>query len=484
MRSLIVVGGGIAGLAAAYFAHRRARAAGEQIKITLLERDQYLGGKILTERVDGFVLEAGPDTFLATKPWGVSLCRELGISGRLQGTNQQYKNTYVLLDGHLHTLPEGLTMMIPTRIAPMVKTSLLSWTAKARMALDFFLPPNHQAGEESLGQFISRRLGRPAYERLIEPLLSGIYAGDGDALSLQATFPYLRDLELNHGGLIKGALAMRRKMALAGNRNGNPPRLTTRSVFLTPRSGLAEIVERLSEELQAHGVRLHTGVAATRIEVQIDRQESYLVEVAGGDRLAAGGLILATPSFASARLLAEVDPGLVKELQAIPYVSTATISLAYQEKDLPRKLDGYGYVIPRREGRKALACTWTSTKFPHRAPPGYALLRVFAGRAGLEADLPWDESGLLRLAKDELRQTLGITAQPVLERVFIWEQAMPQYNLGHPSRLARIGEHLNRLPGLALAGNAYRGIGIPDCIHSGQLAAEKVLDEMGITAPA
>jgi protoporphyrinogen/coproporphyrinogen III oxidase len=398
----------------------------------------------------------------------VALCRELGLGERLHGTNPQQKSTYVLRCDRLHPLPDGLTMMIPTQVGPMVRTNLLSWPQKARMGLDFVLPPRPRNGDESLGEFVSRRLGRAAYENLIEPLMSGIYAGDGDRLSLGATFPYLRDLELEYGGLAKGALAMRKKMALS--RSSAPG---SRSAFLTPTTGLIEIVEALVDRLSAGGADLRLSSPVRRLTRADGLYQAHLAE---GSTLAAEGVILAAPAYAAGDLIQELDPSLAADLLAIPYTSTATVSLAYSQDDLPHPLDGYGYVIPRREGRRALACTWTSTKFPHRAPPGYALVRVFVGRAGQEDQMPWDEPGLLALAQEELALTLGITAEPALSRVFRWERAMPQYNLGHPTRLERIEAALKNWPGLALAGNGYRGIGIPDCIRSGELAASRVME--------
>lgn len=466
-KRLIVIGGGIAGLSAAYFAQKKAVQENLPLRLTLLESEPRWGGKILTERRDGFVIEGGPDTFLATKPWGIALCRELGLEERLHGTNPHKRNTYVMRSGRLAPLPDGLTMMIPSRFAPMIRTGLLTWPQKTRMGLDFFLPPQPLDGDESLGAFVTRRLGRAAYERLIEPLMSGIYAGDGDLLSLQSTFPYLREMEIKHGGLIKGALAARRRMASNGR-----TRQGSRSIFLTPATGLSELVEALVARLEQGGTDLRAGTPAGRLTYL---NGIYRIDLADGTQLEAEAVILAAPAFAAGDLLNDLDPGLAAELRAIPYTSTATVSLAYRQEDLPRELDGYGYVIPRCEGRRALACTWTSTKFPHRAPDGAVLLRVFAGRAGQEGDIPWDEDGLKTLAREELRLTLGITAQPLLSKAYLWEQAMPQYNLGHPERLERIEARLARWPGLALAGNGYRGIGIPDCIHSGEAAVDRVL---------
>jgi oxygen-dependent protoporphyrinogen oxidase len=472
--SELIIGGGIAGLAAAYYAVKRAQAAGTPVQVTLIEAGAQWGGKIRTERVAAaggqFIIEGGPDTFLASKPWGVALCRELGLGERLHGTNPKQRNTYVLHRGRLLPLPDGLAMMIPSDIPSILRSGLLTWPDKLRMGLDFVLPPRPLNGDETLGAFVSRRLGRPAYENLIEPLMSGIYAGDGDALSLQATFPYLRDLELKHGSLARGALALRKKSAAAG-KQAQPAMQGSRSAFLTPTTGLAEVVAALVNFLHTHGVDLRLNAAAQRVAFDEGR---YHVELAGGETLDAGALILAAPAPVSGSLLAALDPELAALLRSIPYVSTATVSLAYCQEDLARPLDGYGYVIPRREGRRALACTWTSTKFPHRAPAGTALLRVFVGRAGQEDAIDWDEAALLALARDELRLTLGIQAEPLLSRVFIWEAAMPQYNLGHPEKLSVIETALEAHPRLALAGNGYRGIGIPDCIHSGELAVQKV----------
>jgi oxygen-dependent protoporphyrinogen oxidase len=356
-------------------------------------------------------------------------------------------------------------------VPSILRSHLISWFGKTRMGLDFLIPAKNVSGDESLGAFVSRRLGREAYENLIEPLMSGIYAGDGDQLSLASTFPYLRDLETKHGSLARGAIEMRKKM----NANGQKIQ-GSRSAFLTPTTGLAEIVEKLVERLKSNvDLRLNTRV--TRITRSDLRPSTFDLELDTGETLEADSIILATPAYASGQLLASFDPELASTLQSIPYASTATVSLAYRLSDVPRELDGYGYVIPRREGRKALACTWTSTKFPHRAPEGYALIRVFVGRAG--QDIPWDENELLDLACEELNLTLGITAEPLLSRIFMWDKAMPQYNLGHPEILKRIDAALESHPGLALAGNGYRGIGIPDCIHSGELAVEKILKHEG-----
>jgi protoporphyrinogen/coproporphyrinogen III oxidase len=462
MKHIVIAGGGIAGLAAAYYAAGKLSEA----RITLIESSARWGGKITTDRVPlkggQFIIEGGPDTFLATKPYATSLCKELGLGERLHGTNSKQKNTFVLHHNKLEALPDGLAMMIPTNVQAILKSNLVSWFGKARMGMDFLQPAKAVNGDESLGTFVSRRLGREAYENLIEPLMSGIYAGDGDLLSLASTFPYLRDLELKYGSLARGALEMRKKS------NGKAVQ-GSRSAFLTPTTGLVEIVDALVKYLQSNNVDLRLNTKVLSINHLAPEIWNLTLDT---ETLQADALILATPAYVSGQLLGSTDSELAAVLQSIPYASTATVTLAYRQSDLPRPLDGYGYVIPRREGRRALACTWTSTKFPHRAPEGYALIRVFVGRAGQE--IPWNENDLFELAKEELKLTLGITANPLLSRVFLWDKAMPQYNLGHPEFLKRIDAALKRHPGLALAGNGYRGIGIPDCIHSGELAVERV----------
>ena len=460
MNRVVIVGGGIAGLAAAY---RLAQTAPD-LPVSLLEGEARLGGKIVTERVDGFVIEGGPDSFLSLKPRGVGLCQALGLEARLRGPDPKFRRTYVMRGRRLHELPEGLTGLIPTRLGPMARSGLISPLGKLRMALDYVLPPGAPNGDESLAAFVERRLGRELYDRLIEPLMGGIYAGDGEQLSLAATFPQLRRAELEHGGLIKGVLAERAKQPAAALDANRWP------AFVTPASGVAELVEALQQRLSGVDVRL--GQRATRVEAA---SAGYTVELETGERLDARAVIFATPAFATAELVSEIDSRAAAALRAIPYVSTATVSVAYPLADIPRPLAGYGYIIPRAENLPVLACTWTSTKFPHRAPPGFALIRAFIGRAGQEEALQGTDDELLRLVRAELRRTLGISAAPIFHRLFRWPRAMPQYTLGHQARLAAIEQRLAALPGLFVAGSSYRGIGLPDCIQSGEQAAEAAL---------
>jgi len=456
LKRTIIVGGGITGLAVAY----RLKQVAPDVAVTLIEREARLGGKIVTDRVDDFVIEGGPDTFLSYKPRGLGLCRELGLEARLQGTNSAHRRTYVARADQLYDLPEGLTGLIPTRLGPLLRSRLISPWGKLRMGLDYVIPPRAADGDESVAAFVERRLGREVYARLIEPLLSGIYAGDGAQLSLAATFPQLRQAELSSGGLIKGVLAARR-LAPVLQPNGQ-----AWPAFVTPTTGLAEIVEALEAHLA--NVEIVRPVDVVSLEAA---SPGYRVNLANGEQRAADAVILATPAFAAAGLVAGVDAPLAAALRAIPYVSTATLSVAYPVADILRPLDGYGYLIPQAENRPILACTWTSSKFPHRAPPGFGLIRAFIGRANQPDALQRDDEDLVGLVRAELKRTLGITAPPSLWRLFRWPHAMPQYTLGHLERLAVIDRRLQAHPGLFVAGHAYRGVGIPDCIASGETAA-------------
>ncbi|MDH5507188.1 MAG: protoporphyrinogen oxidase, partial [Anaerolineae bacterium] len=448
-----------------------ALAAGRSIAITILDSADYWGGKIKTDVQDGFVVEGGPDAYLVTKPQMRALAHELGLQADLQGTNPDFSATYILNKGRLASIPTGLTMTIPTEFAPMLKTRLLTWPQKIRMGFDFIIPPSKHTGDESLAGFISRRLGRAAYEKLVGPLLSGIYAGDGDRLSLQSTFPNLRQMELEHGGLIKGALALRRKRAQMAKPSSSPAKPKSRSIFESPRSGLVSIVNALVKHLEQAGVDMR--LQSSLVEI-LPTKSGYILTLAQGAQIPADAVVLAAPAYVAGQLLQSIAPQLAHELAQIEYVSTATVSLAYPLDVLPSDLSGYGYIIPQHEDSQALACTWTSSKWHGRAPQGFALLRVFVGRIQDAQALPHEESALIAIARRELRQTMHITAEPANAWVFRWEKAMPQYNLGHPERLERIQTHLAAHPALALAGSGYHGIGMPDCIRSGILAAEKI----------
>ena len=458
----VIVGGGIAGLSAAYALNNQARQAGLKLHITLIESRDRLGGVIQTEKLDGFVVEGGPDSFVSTKPWAVELCQELGIAGQLQEANTQ-RRVYMMRKGQLIEIPKGLTMMVPTKAGEFVRSPLMSPVGKLRLGLDLVLPRRRGIGDESVRSFVSRRLGGEAYERLIGPLMAGIYGGDGDRMSLQATMPIWHEWEHRYGSLTRAAWANRTA------HNGG-----SESIFLTPKGGLGELVQSLVEAMEGVEIRKNTAVAEV-----LRSPSGFTLTAAEGETFSAEVLILAAPAYAAARMLSNTDPGLAQELSAIEYSSSATVSLAFRRADVKHPLDGHGYLIPRHEHRPALACTWTSEKFPHRAHEGMVLLRVFFGQG--EGEFTWgeDEDMLRVAAQEELDATLGIQAEPLFIRVFHWPRALPQYTLGHLQRVGGIRRGLATRPGLLLAGAAYKGVGIPDCIHSGQRAAEAAMDYLG-----
>lgn len=467
---VVVLGGGITGLAAA---HRLVKDA-PGVRVTLVEAEDRLGGKIATERVDGFVIEAGPDSFLSSKPRGVGLSEEVGLGNRLIGVTPREKRAFILHAGRLHDLPEGLTGLVPTRLGPLARSSLLSPVGKARIALDYLIPARKGQEDEPLGAFVRRRLGDEAWERMVEPLMAGIYGGNGDDLSLAATFPQLREAERRHGGLIRGVLAAR---AAAPPSTDDRPR----SAFLKPAGGLGDLVHALERRLHDGGAAIRTGIAAASIS---RTGNTYDIRLDNGETLTADALIVATPASAASHLLADIDSALAGELAAIPHTSSTIVTLAFRREQIPHPLAGHGYVVPRVEGSPILAGTWSSRKWAGVAPEGREVLRVFLGRAGMRSfdAASMDDATLIALAREEVATRLGASGPPVFARVHRWLDGMPQYVMGHPERVVRIEQATLAHPGLLLAGAAYRGVGIPDCIASGERAARSAIDHLSATA--
>jgi protoporphyrinogen/coproporphyrinogen III oxidase len=452
---VLVVGGGIAGLTAAYRLERLAPEA----DVVLLERDGRVGGKLLTERLGGYLVEAAPDSFLSRKRAALELCEELELGPELVGRRPENARSFVRRGGELHPLPEGLTGLVPTNLDALNESRLLSDVGKERFADEVDVPPAPPGDDESIASFVSRRFGREAYDALVEPLMTGIYGGDGELLSLRATFPQLRALELEHGSVLRGF-------------DAQPRTERTRPPFLSLRAGMAELPGVLRDRLERTVVRTGSAVAAVR-----PSRQGYSAALETGEELEAGGLVLATPAFVTAQLLAGVDSDLAELLGEIPYASSVVVTLGYDEAVLEHPLDGYGYVVPRGEGGDVLACTWSSSKWEGRAPEGKVLVRVYAGRYGGRDLGAGSDEDLVALARDELR-VLGLGAEPDLVRVHRWPGGMPQYVLGHPERLERIARVLQEHPGLELAGAAYDGVGIPDCIASGERAAASVVESL------
>lgn len=463
MYQVAIVGGGIAGLATAYSLQRR---GGGAVDYKLIESSSTFGGKITSLHERGFIVEGGPDSFITQKTAAVELCRELGLGGHLIGTNDAARKIFVWSRGKLRPMPEGVMLIIPTKVTPFLKSSLISWPGKLRMGLDAVIPPRRGDGDETLAHFVRRRLGAEALDKIAEPMIAGIYVADAENLSLKSTFPRFLDLERQHGSLLRGMMRQRRAKPSNG-RSPNGHSGTT--MFMTLRGGVQELTERLVAELKPESLLLNKSVVGMRQE-----GGKYVLKVNDGAEIRSDAAVLAAPAYVAANLVRKIDPILASGLDRIRYVSTATVSLGFKRADVSHPLEGFGFVVPRSERRKIIACTWSSTKFNHRAPAGYVLLRVFMGGAHAEHLAEQEEDAIAEMARGELREMVGIDATPVLTQVYRWHKANPQYELGHQERVADIDRRSAEHPGLYLTGAAYHGVGIPDCIQDGARVAEEI----------
>ena len=471
-RRVCVVGGGISGLAAAYELTRRRDPTAPAPEVLLLEASPRLGGTVRTERRDGFLLEHGPDSFISEKPEALALAREIGLASRLLETNAAHRRSFIVRGGRLRPVPEGFHLLAPARVWPFVTTDIFSWAGKARMALDLFLPrraPEGEDDDESLAAFVRRRFGREALERMAQPMVGGIYTADPERLSLRATMPRFLEMERAHRSVILALWRARR--GANGAREGTSG--ARYGLFLSFDDGMQVLTDRLAALLPEGTARLNTRVVAASPDAATQR---WRLRTAAGETLTADALCLALPAYASAELLRETDAELADELAAIPYASTATVNLAYRRTDVPHPLDGFGFVVPFAERRAALACTFSSVKFAGRAPEGRVLLRAFVGGALQPEMFALDEGEMLARVREDLRALLGVSAPPLFAEVARWPRSMAQYHLGHLARLARIRRRLARFPSLKLAGNAYHGAGLPDCVRSGTAAAIEMMN--------
>ncbi len=528
-KRVAVVGGGITGLAAA---HRLTELSQERhcaTDVTLFEAGDRPGGVLQTERHDGYCVELGPDSMLTQVPWGLDLCRRIGFEDQLIGTNDAHRQTYIVRGGRLLRLPEGLAIMAPSRIWPTVRSPILSAVGKARLACEVFIPQRGDSGDESLADFARRRFGRETFERLVQPLVSGIYMADPELLSMRAALPRFVAMEAKHSSLIRAARrAVREKAksaassaassaAAADNSADSPgdsaaeasgPRY---SMFVAPREGLGSLAAALADRLPSGVLRLRT-----RVE-QLERQENgrwrlHLSRPATGSvtgtssgsttdsatdsatdspsaqRTGHGrahgpgprteefdAVIVAAPSQHAAHLLGPVDRSLATDLATIQHAGCAVVIAAYAREQVGHPLDGFGFVVPQVERRDIIACTFSSVKYAGRAPTGDVLFRVFMGGATRPDLLEKEDSELLSIAARELRDLAGVRDDAKWARVARWPNIMPQYHVGHLALVDRIETTVASLPGLELAGNSYRGVGIPHCIHSGEQAAERVV---------
>jgi oxygen-dependent protoporphyrinogen oxidase len=481
---IAIVGGGMAGLGAARVLED-ARTADPAVDWHLYEDEQRFGGKVHTVRRDGFVVEGGPDSAIIEKHWPITMARRLGIGDRFEDSNEGIRKSFVFTRGRLHELPEGIILMVPTRMVPFALSSLMTWPGKVRMGMDLVLPRGGAArgagtnGDESLGDFVRRRLGKEALARIAEPIVAGIHAGDPEQMSVRATFPMFLDMEQKHRSLILAMLKRRKarqKAAAAGGGHGGAPRPEggPRSYFYSFKSGLQELSDAIVASLPPE--RLHGGSAVKTMASCGAGSGAYELQLADGSRVVVDAVVLATPAWASGGLLRTVAPLPAADLSSIEYVSTATASLAFRRDQVEHDLTGFGFVVPRAENRSVMATTWSSSKFPGRAPEGRVLLRSFLGRAGIEAAAQLDDAEMTKLVRAELREVMGIAAEPEFVEIFRWPRGMPQYRVGHVELVDKIEAGVAGVPGIELAGGAYHGIGIGDCLREGAAAAERALE--------
>lgn len=470
-RTVAVIGGGISGLSTAYALHERAAAAGIAIRCAVVDAASDWGGKIVTHRVGDLVTEAGPDSFLSQKQAALDFCAKLGLTDQLINTNETGKRACVFSQGRLRELPEGLVVISPNQLGPFLRSGLLSWSGLARMGLDLALPVKRSLGDESLAGFFRRRMGRQAFERMLEPLMAGIYAGDAEQMSVQATFPRFVELEQQYGSVIRGMMTARKASPSA---TSSGPK---RTMFVSLKNGLSDLVTALVRRLTEQGVTLRGGCAVDALRVRSHQLGRWMYDVIlnDGSALSVDSLVLATPAYVSADLVRPLTPIAGGLLEMIPYASTATIAMAFPRAAVSGAAEGFGFVVPRAEGRDLIAATWTSLKWPHRAPPDQLLVRCYVGGVGREAILQLDDQALVARVREELASMCGVKAEPGYVEVNRWMKAMPQYTLGHLERLNQIEAALSRYGGLVLTGAGYRGVGIPDCIRDGAVAADRVV---------
>ena len=468
MKRVAIIGGGISGLAAAFYLERERR-KGSELEYTLFESAPRLGGVMWSERVDGCLIEAGPDSFLTEKPWANTLCRDLGIDDQIVGSNDEARKTFILVNGRLVPMPDGLMFMVPTKLLPTIFTRLFTWGTKIKMAGELLARPRTMNGDESAADFVSRHYGDEVVDRLADPLLSGVYGGDADSLSVKAVLPRFVDMEAKYGSLSRGMLKARAKMKAA---MAQAPRSERRgkALFSSMRDGMQQLVDSVLAQLSPRALRVSTPVRGLEF-----RNGEWLVLKQGGGSEPYDHVIVATPAYAAAALLKECSARLSDLLNRIPYSSSITVALGYDAAQFKREPEGFGFLVPWSEKKRMRACTYVHNKFPHRAPPDKRLLRVFLGGTRDKEILTLPENVVLSTVRRELQEITGLDAEPRFWRVYRWNRAMAQYAVGHLERVGEIDRLRRELPGLSLAGNAYKGIGVPDCVRTGMDAAGEVL---------
>ena len=470
MKQVAIIGGGISGLTAAFHLEK-ARALGADLHYSVIEAGQRLGGSMYSDRVEGCLVEAGPDSFLTEKPWALTLCKELGIDDQLIGSNDAQRKTYIVVNNRLIAMPDGLMFMVPTKLVPTAMSPLFSWGTKVRMAQELLHPPRPMENDETVGELVERHFGAQVVDRLADPLLSGVYGGDANKLSARAVLPRFVEMEEKYGSLSKAMLAAHNKMrAMAGKQ---PPR----PLFSSLKDGMQQMVDAILARLDRSALRLRT-----RVRAVYPQGERWRLAIDMGGNETFDAVILATPANVAGALLEAVDRDLADDLLGVTYSSSVTVTLGYHMDQLKHLPPGFGFLVPRSEGRRMLACTFVHNKFPHRAPADKGILRCFLGGARDEAVLNLTDDEIVDTVRKELREIVKLETRPMFDRVYRWRGAMAQYESGHIARIARIEKRLKDILGLEVAGNAYHGIGVPDCIREGMNAANAVVQTLN--APA
>lgn len=479
MKRIAIIGGGIAGLSAAW-ALEKARRAGQDVEYALFEAGSRLGGVIGSEVVDGCVIEGGPDSFLTEKPAAAQLCRELGIGDQLLPSNDAERKTYIVVRNRLVPLPDGLMFMIPTKLVPTALTGLFSLGTKLRMAREYLFPPAPATQDESVAAMTLRHFGQETVDRLVSPLLSGVYGGDASQLSVRAVLPRMVKMEQEHRSLTRAMLAARKKAPRAPGKPAGP----RPTLFTTLRGGMSQMADAVSAQLVPGSVRLDAPVHGLgRNDERGGEPRAWTVESTYG-REQFDAVILALPAWASAHLLQLIDHPLSEALSGVPYSSSITMTLGYERSELANLPPGFGFLVPATEKRRMLACTFVHAKFAGRVPAGKGLLRCFLGGTANDDLMDWEDGRLTQIVLRELDEILRLKALPNFVRIHRSRRGMAQYGVGHLERIQLVRDRVATLPGLALAGNAYQGIGVPDCIRTGQEAAETALRAVQAEIPA
>ena len=471
-KKIIIIGAGISGLSTAYFLKENAAEKGIDIDLTVIEKSRYLGGNIRTEKSDKYLIEAGPDSFLSEKPWAMALCKRIGLTEELLPTNAEHQKTYIYSKKKLHPMPEGLILMVPTKVMPLAYSSLLSWPGKIRMGLEMFIPKRKSTHDESFAHFVKRRLGNEALVKIAEPFIAGVHGGDPEKMSIKASFPKFVQMEEEHGSLIKGMIkrmASFRKMMESKKDGDSAPKVRT-TMFMSLKGGMTVLVETLVSKLD--GVHLRTETTATDIK-QTDNGYKVLIE--GESPMEADTVIVCAPAYSASTLLTNLSRPLHEKLLTIPYTSTSTVSMVFKRSQIKNSLDGFGFVVPKAEGKRIIGSTWSSIKWADRAPDDELLLRCFVGGALHEKLLEKSDDEIMDIVLEDLRSIMEIEGEPVMKKMFRYKKAMPQYTIGHEERIEGIEFELKSFENLYLTGSAYHGIGISDTVREAESTAKKAL---------